>query len=55
MPPLVVTVFGCETFMSLAPTVAQKGGELQAEIAALELLSLKGLTDTADALHCIAA
>ncbi|MES0003515.1 ISAs1 family transposase, partial [Mesorhizobium sp. M0051] len=52
MPPLVVTVFGCETFMSLAQTVAQKGGEVQAAIAALELLSLKGLTVTADALHC---
>ncbi|TIQ40265.1 MAG: ISAs1 family transposase, partial [Mesorhizobium sp.] len=52
MPPLVVTVFGCDTFMSLAQTVAQEGGEVQAAIAALELLSLKGLTVTADALHC---
>ncbi|UVK43512.1 ISAs1 family transposase [Mesorhizobium sp. AR07] len=52
MPPLVVTVFGCDTFMSLAQTVAREGGEVQAAIAALELLSLKGLTVTADALHC---
>ncbi|WFP75965.1 ISAs1 family transposase [Mesorhizobium sp. WSM4906] len=52
MPPLVVTAFGCDTFMSLAQTVAQEGGEVQAAIAALELLSLKGLTVTADALHC---
>jgi predicted transposase YbfD/YdcC len=52
MPPLVVTVFGCDTFMSLAQTVAQEGGEVQAAIAALKLLSLKGLTVTADALHC---
>lgn len=52
MPPLVVTVFGCDTFMSLAQTVAHKGGETRAAIAALELLSLKGLTVTADALHC---
>jgi len=52
MPPLVVTVFASETFMSLTQTVAQAGGEAQAAIAALELLSLKGLTVTADALHC---
>lgn len=52
MPPLVVTAFACETFMSLAQTVAQKGGEAQAAIAALKLLSLKGCTVTADALHC---
>jgi predicted transposase YbfD/YdcC len=52
MPPLVVTVFASDTFMSLAQTVAQAGGEAQAAIAALELLSLKGLTVTADALHC---
>ncbi|RUU03972.1 transposase family protein [Mesorhizobium sp. USDA-HM6] len=38
--------------MSLAQVVAQEGGEVQAAIAALELLSLKGLTITADALHC---
>jgi predicted transposase YbfD/YdcC len=52
MPPLVVTAFACQTFMSLAQTVAQKGGEAQAAIEALKLLSLKGLTVTADALHC---
>jgi predicted transposase YbfD/YdcC len=54
MPPLVVTVFDCETFMSLsqAVAVAGKGGEAQAAIAALELMSLKGLTVTGDALHC---
>src|SRR6185369_5579690 len=52
MPPLVVTVFASETFMSLAQTVAQEGGETEAAIAALKLLSLKGLTVTADALHC---
>ena len=52
MPPLVVTRFGCDTFMSLAQTVAQKGGEAEAAIAALKLLSLKGVTVTADALHC---
>jgi len=52
MPPLVVTAFSCETFMSLAQTVAQEGGEAEAAIAALKLLSLKGCTVTADALHC---
>ena len=52
MPPLMVTVFGCETFMSLAQAPAQKGGEAEAAIAALKLLSLKDLTVTGDALHC---
>lgn len=52
VPPLVVTAFACETFMSLAQTVAGDGGEAAAAIAALELLSLKGRTVTADALHC---
>jgi predicted transposase YbfD/YdcC len=52
MPPLVVTVFACDTFMSLSQAVAGDGGEAKAAIAALELLSLKGCTVTADALHC---
>lgn len=52
MPPLVVTAFACDTLMSLVQTVARKGGEAEAAIAALELLSLNGLTVTADALHC---
>jgi predicted transposase YbfD/YdcC len=52
MPPLVVTAFDCETFMSLSQVVAQAGGEAEAAIAALDLLSLKGCTVTADALHC---
>ena len=52
MPPLVVTVFSCDTFMSLSQQVAAKGGEAQAAILALDLLSLKGCTVTADALHC---
>ena len=52
MPPLVVTAFDCETFMSLAQVVAQTGGEAQAAIAALELLSLKGCIVSGDALHC---
>jgi predicted transposase YbfD/YdcC len=52
MPPLVVTVFDCETFMSLSQVVAQAGGEAQAAIAALQLLSLKGCIVSGDALHC---
>lgn len=52
MPPLVVTAFACDTFMSLAQAVAQEGGEAEAAIKALKLLSLKGLTVSADALHC---
>ena len=52
MPPLMVTVFDCETFMSLAQVLAAKGGEAQGAIEALDILSLKGCTVTADALHC---
>lgn len=52
MPPLVVTAFDCDTFMSLSQKVASAGGEAQAAIEALNLLSLKGCTVTADALHC---
>jgi predicted transposase YbfD/YdcC len=52
MPPLVVTAFDCDTFMSLSQAVAGAGGEAQAAIAALELLSLRGCTVSADALHC---
>jgi predicted transposase YbfD/YdcC len=52
MPPLMANVFDCETFMSLAQVLAAKGGEAQGAIEALEILSLKGCTVTADALHC---
>jgi predicted transposase YbfD/YdcC len=52
MPPLVVTVFSCQTFMSLSQSVAKAGGEAGAALAALNLLSLKGCIVTADALHC---
>ncbi|AJP72143.1 ISAs1 family transposase [Sphingomonas hengshuiensis] len=52
IPPMMVSVFACDTFMSLAQTMADKGNEADAAIAALELLSLKGCTVTADALHC---
>lgn len=52
MPPLVVTAFACDTFLSLAQTVAGVGGEAEAAVAAIKLLSLKGRVVTADALHC---
>jgi len=52
MPPLVVTAYECETFMSLSQEVAGAGGEAQAAIRALEILSLKGALVSGDALHC---
>jgi predicted transposase YbfD/YdcC len=52
MPPMMVTVFNCDTFMSLSQAITETGGEAQAAIKALNLLSLKGCTVTADALHC---
>jgi predicted transposase YbfD/YdcC len=52
MPPLVVTVFGCDTFMSLAQVAAHKGGEAEAAVQALKLVALKGLTVSGDALNC---
>jgi predicted transposase YbfD/YdcC len=52
MPPLVVTAFSCETFMSLSQEVAKSGGEAEAAVRALELLSLKGAIVSGDALHC---
>lgn len=52
VPPLVVTVFACETFMSWSQAVAGKGGEAQAAIEALKLLSLKGFIVSGDAAHC---
>jgi predicted transposase YbfD/YdcC len=52
MPPLVVTAFDCETFLSLTQQVAGCGGEAEAAIRAVELLSLKGALVSGDALHC---
>lgn len=52
MPKLVASVFACETFLTLSQAVAEQGGESQAAIEALKLLSLKGCVVTADALHC---
>jgi len=54
MPPLVVTAYACDTFISLSQAVAEAGagGEAEAAIRALEILSLKGALVSADALHC---
>jgi|EndMetStandDraft_6_1072998.scaffolds.fasta_scaffold109578_1 predicted transposase YbfD/YdcC len=53
MPPMMVTAFGCQTFMGLAQAVAaNKGGEAEAAIQAIKLLSLEGCTASGDALHC---
>jgi predicted transposase YbfD/YdcC len=52
MPPLVVTVFECATFMSLTQQVAAEGGEAEAAIKALKLIDLEDCIVSADALHC---
>lgn len=52
MPPLVVTAFECETFLSLTEVVAEAGGEAEAAIKAVNLLTLEGAIVTGDALHC---
>lgn len=52
MPPLMVSVFACETFMSLAQTVASEGGEAEGgcQISCVRgatgpILERKGLED----------
>jgi predicted transposase YbfD/YdcC len=52
MPALVVTAFDCDSFVSLSQEVAGSGGEAQAAIRAVEILSLKGALVSGDALHC---
>ena len=54
MPALVVTAFDCESFLSLSQevAVAGQGGEAEAAIRAVEILSLKGALVSGDALHC---
>jgi predicted transposase YbfD/YdcC len=52
MPPLVVTAFDCETFISLSETIAEAGGEVEAAIKAVNLLALDAAIVTGDALHC---
>lgn len=52
MPKLVASVYACDTFLTLSQAVAEEGGEVEAAIQALKLLSLEGCVVTADALHC---
>jgi len=52
MPPLVVTAFECETFLSLSEAVSEAGGEAEAAIKAISYLALEGAIVTGDALHC---
>lgn len=52
MPPLTVTVFDCDNLISLTQAEGQEGGEAQAAIDALSLLSLAGCLVTGDALNC---
>lgn len=55
MPPLLVSVWDCETRMAIASARAPQGNEVKATLALLKGLILKGCTVTADALHCHAA
>lgn len=52
MPKMMVSAFAAETRMTLAQTLAPNGNEVAGALRLLELLSLKGCTVTADALHC---
>jgi len=54
MPAMVVTAFDCEAFLSLSQEVALagEGGEAEAAIRAVQLLSLRGALVSGDALHC---
>lgn len=52
MPRMMVTAWAAETRLVLAQSEAPGGNEVEAALAILKLLSLKGCVVTADALHC---
>lgn len=52
LPALMVSVWDCQTRLTLAQGRAQGGNEVAATLALLRGLVLKGCTVTADALHC---
>lgn len=52
MPPLMVSVWDTETRLAIANARAPGGSEVEATLALLKGLTLKGCTVTADALHC---
>jgi len=43
MPPLMVTVFACDTFMSLAQTIAEKGGRSRRRDRGAQAIVFEGL------------
>jgi predicted transposase YbfD/YdcC len=51
-PPLMVSVWDCETRVSIAAARAPGGSEVAATLALLRTLVLNGCIVTADALHC---
>jgi predicted transposase YbfD/YdcC len=52
MPPLMISVWGAETQVSVAARASDDGNEVKATLEALKSLDLKGCVVTADALHC---
>src|SRR5579863_2107674 len=52
MPPLMVGIWDAETRLSIAARRAEGGDEVEATLAVLKSLALKGCIVTADALHC---
>jgi predicted transposase YbfD/YdcC len=52
MPRVMVTAWAAETRLTLASREAVRGNEVEAALALIELLQLKGCVVTADALHC---
>lgn len=52
MPPVMVTLWGAQTRMALANTLAPGNNEAAGALNLIELVQLKGCVVTADALHC---
>jgi predicted transposase YbfD/YdcC len=52
LPPLMVSVWDCQTRVSIAQARAPGGNEVAATLQLLGSLVLKGCTVTGDALHC---
>jgi predicted transposase YbfD/YdcC len=52
MPPLMVSVWDVETRLAIAAMRAPDGDEVNAALAILKTVALKGSIVTADALHC---
>jgi predicted transposase YbfD/YdcC len=52
MPKAMVSLWGAQTRMTLASTLAKGGNEADAALELIGLVALKGCIVTADALHC---